>query len=91
VRAHITRLSCLVTSSPPSSLLAALTPCDWVSLCVPVLIAAWLEQGTLQRVVMVVTNSTTTEVVERWTFSVQTDPEAEGYVCNWLTGILPCI
>lgn len=36
--------------------------------------AAWLEQGTLQRVVMVVTNAQTNEVVERWTFSVQTDP-----------------
>lgn len=41
-------------------------------------VAAWLEQGTLQRVVMVVTNAATQEVVERWTFSVETDAAADG-------------
>lgn len=40
--------------------------------------AAWLESGTLQRVVMVVTNAATQEVVERWTFSVETDTAADG-------------
>lgn len=40
--------------------------------------AAWLESGTLQRVVMVVTNAATQEVVERWTFSVETNAAADG-------------
>jgi hypothetical protein len=37
-----------------------------------------LASGTLQRLVMVVTNAATQEVVERWTFSVQTDASADG-------------
>lgn len=49
--------------------------CSWLA---HVTHAAWLESGTLQRVVMVVTNAATQEVVERWTFSVETDTAADG-------------
>jgi hypothetical protein len=54
-----------------------LLPCQPQVLC-SYAAAAWLEQGTLQRVVMVVTNAATQEVVERWTFSVETDAAADG-------------
>jgi hypothetical protein len=33
----------------------------------------WLEKGLLQRLVLVVTSAFTGEVLERWTFEVQTD------------------
>lgn len=39
--------------------------------------AAWLEQGTLQRLVMVISSIEPEEVLERWTFMVQTDKDAE--------------
>lgn len=40
-------------------------------------VVEWLEQGTLQRIVMVVTHSDTNEVIERWTFSVEADKPPE--------------
>lgn len=35
----------------------------------------WLEKGLLQRLVLVVTSAYSGEVLERWTFEVQTDAE----------------
>lgn len=38
----------------------------------------WLERGLLQRLVLVVTSAYTSEVLERWTFEVQTDAATLG-------------
>jgi mitotic spindle assembly checkpoint protein MAD2 len=35
----------------------------------------WLEKGLLQRLVLVVTSAYSNEVLERWTFEVQTDKD----------------
>lgn len=35
--------------------------------------AAWLEGGALQKVVLVITGVASREVLERWTFDIQTD------------------
>ena len=37
--------------------------------------AVWLEQGTLQRLVLVVTSTASKEVLERWTFDVETNKD----------------
>lgn len=37
--------------------------------------AEWLGTGTLQKVVLVITGVATKEVLERWTFDIQTDKE----------------
>lgn len=37
--------------------------------------AEWLEAGKLQRIVLVIMSKATSEVLERWNFSIQTDPE----------------
>lgn len=37
------------------------------------LLAEWLEGGALQKVVLVVTGASSKEVLERWTFDIQTD------------------
>lgn len=56
--------------------------------------AAWLEQGSLQRLVMVVSSIDTQEVLERWTFMVHTSKDAEkqqqqqGCVCLLACGML---
>ena len=36
-------------------------------------IADWLVRGQLQKMVLVITSSETREVLERWTFDLQTD------------------
>jgi len=38
--------------------------------------AAWVERGELQKVVLVVAAAATEEVLERWTFDVETDTTA---------------
>ena len=38
--------------------------------------ADWLEQGELQRLVLVITSQSTKEVLERWTFNIQTEQAA---------------
>jgi hypothetical protein len=38
----------------------------------------WLERGLLQRLVLVVTSAYSNEVLERWTFEVQTDAATLG-------------
>jgi hypothetical protein len=38
--------------------------------------AEWLGTGALQKVVLVVTSSVSKEVLERWTFDIQTDKAA---------------
>ena len=44
--------------------------------------ADWLVTGALQKMVLVVTSVATKEVLERWTFDIQTDKEvlAGGWV-----------
>ena len=37
--------------------------------------ADWLVTGALQKMVLVVTSVATKEVLERWTFDIQTDKE----------------
>eukprot|EP00887_Chlorella_sp_A99_P006779 scaffold2.g6779.t1 len=37
--------------------------------------AEWLGTGTLQKVVLVITGAATREVLERWTFDIQTDKD----------------
>ncbi len=37
--------------------------------------AAWLEQGCLRQMVLVVTEADTKEVLERWTFDIDTNKE----------------
>ena len=37
--------------------------------------AEWLGTGVLQKVVLVVTGVASKEVLERWTFDIQTDKE----------------
>lgn len=39
-------------------------------------IADWLEKGMLQRLVLVITSTMTKEVLERWTFEVETNAQA---------------
>jgi hypothetical protein len=41
----------------------------------------WLEKGLLQRLVLVVTSAYSNEVLERWTFEVQTDAATLGGGC----------
>ena len=41
-----------------------------------VLGADWLLTGALQKMVLVVTSVASKEVLERWTFDIQTDREA---------------
>ena len=43
--------------------------------------AAWLLEGQLQKMVLVVTSATSKEVLERWTFDVITDREAASGQC----------
>lgn len=38
--------------------------------------AEWLASGTLQKVVLVVTSAISKDVVERWTFDIQTNKAA---------------
>ncbi|KAF0891712.1 hypothetical protein E2562_010923 [Oryza meyeriana var. granulata] len=38
-------------------------------------LSEWLEAGKLQRIVLVIMSKATSEVMERWNFSIQTDPE----------------
>nr|CAD41402.2 OJ000223_09.14 [Oryza sativa Japonica Group]CAD79699.2 H0302E05.2 [Oryza sativa] len=38
-------------------------------------LSEWLEAGKLQRIVLVIMSKATSEVLERWNFSIQTDPE----------------
>ena len=38
----------------------------------------WLAQGLLQRLVLVITSAVSREVLERWTFEVETDAEVLG-------------
>lgn len=42
-------------------------------LCLPAWLPEWLEGGALQKVVLVVTSVASKEVLERWTFDIQTD------------------
>lgn len=44
----------------------------------------WLEAGKLQRVVLVIMSKATSEVLERWNFSIETDDEVveKGWVTN---------
>jgi hypothetical protein len=37
--------------------------------------AEWLEAGKLQRIVLVIMSKATSEVLERWNFNIETDPE----------------
>lgn len=46
----------------------------WLSL-LPLHAAEWLVTGTLQKVVLAVTGVASKEVLERWTFDIQTDKE----------------
>lgn len=39
----------------------------------PLYAAEWLEGGALQKAVLVVTGAASREVLERWTFDIQTD------------------
>lgn len=39
-------------------------------------ISDWLEQGQLEKLVLVIANVHTKEVMERWTFDIETDKEA---------------
>jgi hypothetical protein len=59
LNATTSALSCWLTSAP----YAARTP------------AEWLTAGRLQQLVLVITNTITQEVVERWTFQVDTNQE----------------
>ncbi len=36
---------------------------------------AWLENGQLRQLVLVITDVTTSEVMERWTFDIDTNQE----------------
>ena len=45
------------------------------SISVLMLGADWLLTGALQKMVLVVTSVATKEVLERWTFDIQTDRE----------------
>lgn len=38
-------------------------------------VTAWLEQGCLRQLVLVVTEADTKEVLERWTFDIDTNKE----------------
>ena len=38
----------------------------------------WLVRGELQKMVLVITSSETREVLERWTFDLQTDKSVVG-------------
>ncbi|KAK9841254.1 hypothetical protein WJX74_002623 [Apatococcus lobatus] len=38
--------------------------------------AEWLQQGELQRLVLVITSQSTKQVLERWTFNIQTEQDA---------------
>ena len=38
--------------------------------------SAWLEQGCLRQLVLVITEADTKEVLERWTFDIDTNKEA---------------
>jgi mitotic spindle assembly checkpoint protein MAD2 len=44
-------------------------------------IVEWLETGTLRQMVLVITDVNTSEVLERWTFDIETNQEvlAGGY------------
>ena len=44
--------------------------------------AEWLQQGELQRLVLVITSQSTKEVLERWTFNIQTEQEALAGKCE---------
>jgi hypothetical protein len=46
----------------------------------------WLEQATLQRLVMVISSVDTQEVLERWTFMVQTSTDTERKGCVYMRG-----
>ena len=37
--------------------------------------AAWLESGKLRQLVLVITDVSTSEVLERWTFDIDTNQE----------------
>lgn len=41
--------------------------------CCTAVPADWLVRGELQKMVLVITSSETREVLERWTFDLQTD------------------
>ncbi|GJN27233.1 hypothetical protein PR202_gb15234 [Eleusine coracana subsp. coracana] len=43
--------------------------------CLNLSVAEWLEAGKLQRIVLVIMSQATSEVLERWNFSIETDPE----------------
>ena len=40
--------------------------------------AEWLGTGALQKAVLVITGAATKEVLERWTFDIQTDKAVVG-------------
>lgn len=41
----------------------------------PCIIAVWLEQGCLQQMVLVITEADTKDVLERWTFDIDTNKD----------------
>ena len=43
--------------------------------------AAWLLEGQLQKMVLVITSASSKEVLERWTFDVLTDRDAAAGQC----------
>lgn len=63
----VTHLSCTSTWQP---LPLTFTPRP------PPLPSAWLEQGCLRQLVLVITEAHTKEVLERWTFDIETSKEA---------------
>ncbi|GJN02519.1 hypothetical protein PR202_ga19880 [Eleusine coracana subsp. coracana] len=53
--------------------------------CLNLSVAEWLEAGKLQRIVLVIMSQATSEVLERWNFSIETDPEVVEKGCVTLT------
>jgi hypothetical protein len=54
-------------------------------------VADWLHTGTLQKAVLVIMSASTSEVLERWSFDIQTNKDAivgEGCVDVCIVGRL---
>jgi hypothetical protein len=66
---------CIVTPSDHQSLDLLLHCHGGCGLLPPRTHTEWLTSGRLQQLVLVITNTITQEVVERWTFQVDTNTE----------------